>query len=49
MCILKRNRKRKVDRKGGDGRAIRRGRLIEKVEIKEHKEKEGGDGRKRKG
>ena len=35
MCRLKRNRKRKVDRKGGDGRAIGRGRLIENVQIEE--------------
>ena len=35
MCRLKRNRKRKVDRKVADGRAIGRGRLIEKVQIEE--------------
>ena len=35
MCRWKSNRKRKVERKGADGRAIGRGRLIENVHIEE--------------
>ena len=41
MCRWKGNRKRKVERKCADGRAIGRGRLREKVEMEEQHEEEG--------